>query len=360
MSSQNWGGKRIGWIDAMRGFSIILVVFGHVLLKMGFPTTSTTIGSILLTFRMPLFFFISGFFAYRAFDKWSLGLAKSVVKRKIQAQVICTIVFYALFQICHNKSILAFLSDGFSWFWFTVVLCQMFQVYLILAITETITKCNKIVNPALIILSIILFYIHVRGTNITLSVWKIFSWYFLTEYFQFFAMGIFARKYIFKFQKLLQSDYFRTIVIGSYIILLILAFGLNGWLNTFSSACLNLVHMVFVRYAGLMTVFIVFYSYNNYFDGNGKPVKWLKFVGRRTLDIYMLHVFLLPNLIFLKEYLNNSGGLLLQLAIGMSFTIINVAVCLILSNVIRTSKFFSKWLFGEKSQSVVQHLPILP
>lgn len=52
--------------DALRGFSMVLVVMGHVLLSMNLGGYDTLLSSALLTFRMPLFFFVSGFFAYRS------------------------------------------------------------------------------------------------------------------------------------------------------------------------------------------------------------------------------------------------------------------------------------------------------
>ena len=45
--------KRINWVDQLKGFSIILVVYGHNL-----PFIDIYIES----FRIPLFFFIAGFF----------------------------------------------------------------------------------------------------------------------------------------------------------------------------------------------------------------------------------------------------------------------------------------------------------
>jgi peptidoglycan/LPS O-acetylase OafA/YrhL len=106
--------------------------------------------------------------------------------------------------------------------------------------------------------------------------------------------------------------------------------------------------MIVVRYAGLLTVFIIFFSNEKYFSSEDRPCKWLRFIGRRTLDIYMLHVFLLPNLIYLNPYLTGKGMLLVQLVIALSAAIINIALCLCLSNMLRSSQFLSRWLFGEK------------
>lgn len=347
------GGNRIGYIDAMRGFSMILVVFGHILLMMGFPTDSTILGSILLTFRMPLFFFVSGFFAYRALDKWTLKFCKSVLKRKIQAQVVCTLFFYSLFQLCHDKSPLLFLDNGFSWFWFTIVLFQMFVIYMFLACAEHLTGKRKIVTISLICLSVLFFVIYVKSTNINFPLWRTLQWGYLVEYFQFFAFGILCRKYYHLLSKCLLSDTFRTASILVYIASLFAVYGFNRHLQEFNSGFYNIMNMLVVRYSGLLTIFIMFFSNEKYFSGNNRPCQWLRFVGRRTLDIYMLHVFLLPNLLLLKPYLTGNGMLLNQLAIGLLASVLNIAVCLFISNLLRSSDFLSRWLFGEKYRQKV-------
>lgn len=347
------GGNRIGYIDAMRGFSMILVVFGHVLLMMGFPTDSTILGTILLTFRMPLFFFVSGFFAYRAMERWSVQMAKSILKRKIQAQVICTIVFYSLFQFCHGKSPLLFLTQSFSWFWFTIVLFQMFLIYMVLAIAENILKRHAIVTVGLIVLSVAFFIIYVRFPNTKFQLWDALSWYYLVEYFQFFAIGILAKKYYGRFEAILQSDTFRTGTIICYVAALFAAYGFDHALENYNSAVCNIFKMLIVRYAGLFTVFVLFFNNQTYFSGDSKPCRWLKFVGTRTLDIYMLHVFVLPNLLFLNPLLSGSGMLLAQLTIGLAVAILNISVCLFLSTILRTSNTLSQWLFGEKSKAAL-------
>ena len=86
---------RLRYFDALRGFSMIFVVFSHVVLfSMGLTDVKdSTVNWVIMTFRMPLFFFVSGFFAYRVCTKWTASLVGDVIKRKIQAQVIGTIVF---------------------------------------------------------------------------------------------------------------------------------------------------------------------------------------------------------------------------------------------------------------------------
>ena len=90
--------NRMQWVDAMRGFSMLIVVFGHVLLSMGIGSYNSFLSSILLTFRMPLFFFVSGFFSFRAIEWWNKKRIGDILKRKLQAQILCTVLFLAVYQ----------------------------------------------------------------------------------------------------------------------------------------------------------------------------------------------------------------------------------------------------------------------
>ena len=125
---------RLRYFDALRGFSMIFVVFSHVVLfSMGLTDVKdSTVNWVIMTFRMPLFFFVSGFFAYRVCTKWTASLVGDVIKRKIQAQVIGTIVFCSLFLFCQGQGIFTWLHTGFQGYWFTITLFQMFLIFLAL------------------------------------------------------------------------------------------------------------------------------------------------------------------------------------------------------------------------------------
>ena len=71
---------RLEWLDALRGFTMILVVAYHVAL-IGFSEQHNLSSSMrfLVLFRMPLFFFVSGFLAYKAGLVWNMGTLKSLL-----------------------------------------------------------------------------------------------------------------------------------------------------------------------------------------------------------------------------------------------------------------------------------------
>ena len=87
--------ERMEWLDAMRGFTMILVVAYHVA-QMGFlqPVKQSSSMSFLMLFRMPLFFFVSGFLAYKASLTWKFETFLSLLGKKIRIQIIPTVVFF--------------------------------------------------------------------------------------------------------------------------------------------------------------------------------------------------------------------------------------------------------------------------
>lgn len=92
--------KRIEYIDALRGFTMILVVFSHVeMTSLGFETP-TFLNSMFMSFRMPLFFFISGFIR-----TWNNVVLELFVGVAVSLLVICVCLLIS--NILRTSSILA-------------------------------------------------------------------------------------------------------------------------------------------------------------------------------------------------------------------------------------------------------------
>ncbi|MFC6080598.1 acyltransferase family protein [Sphaerisporangium aureirubrum] len=103
MSSPVWPGgreavRREVWADAAKGACILLVVLWHVItkdyLRIGWrvevpvPGAWGTLGDLLLTLRMPLFFTISGMFAARALRRPWATVARTRVARFLYLYVL--------------------------------------------------------------------------------------------------------------------------------------------------------------------------------------------------------------------------------------------------------------------------------
>lgn len=127
--------KRLEYIDAMRGFTMILVVFAHII-NMGYGITDSdaenmaTFNNLFVRFRMPLFFFVSGFVLYKEERIWTLGEVKSFLSKKFMVQIVPTVIFISLFSFLHCMNFQAVITSSMkAGYWFTIALFLFFLVY---------------------------------------------------------------------------------------------------------------------------------------------------------------------------------------------------------------------------------------
>ena len=115
---------------------MILVVAYHVA-QVSFHETEKTSAALpfLVLMRMPLFFFVSGFLAYKADFSWTVPNALRLTWKKFKVQVIPTLVFMIIFVIFKMKGDFLdgltrlLVSPTKGGYWFTWVLLQMFIIY---------------------------------------------------------------------------------------------------------------------------------------------------------------------------------------------------------------------------------------
>lgn len=105
-----------------------------------------------------------------------------------------------------------------------------------------------------------------------------------------------------------------------------------------------------VRYCTLMIVVSLFYKNSGVLSSECRSVGILRFVGRRTLDIYFIHFFFLPGFTGISEWLTSGNMIVFQIIYAATLTVVITAVCLIISGILRSSPILASWLFGEKRQ----------
>lgn len=126
--------KRIEYLDAMRGFTMLLVVISHVsTFQLGrYGSDTFSFSSIFSEFRMPLFFFVSGFVLFKRDYIWNNNDIKIFFQKKIPVQIISPFIFFFICCVVFSMSAL----DGLfnyqkNGYWFTFTLFQYYLLYIL-------------------------------------------------------------------------------------------------------------------------------------------------------------------------------------------------------------------------------------
>ena len=346
-------GPRMQYVDALRGVSILLVVLHHVFGKMG-PVmalpSALALRETFASFLMPLFFFLSGYFAYRAADRWTAGKLRDVFSKKVCAQIIGTAVFATIFCLWFDIDIPAFFSNiGDGEYWFTVVLFQMFVLYILLMLlTRGLRRGDRIFTALTIVLATVMYAVNICLTvshnciqlcNFTDAC----GWGKLTFFFPYFAIGLLARGSGTRLFRLMTRRFFSFVNVAVFLLCLIFISDID---YTSKGKLLHLACGV----SGVLTLFMLFYGSRRYFDSGRALPRVMSFVGRRTLDIYFIHYLFLPDLAFIPIEVYGTNPALPLLVIGLGVSAAVTAAALAVSRVIRVSPTLSLLLFGSRQQ----------
>ena len=366
--------KRIGYIDAMRGFTMILVVYSHVCSYcLGDP--SMGFNDVLFLFRLPCFFFISGWLFYKADRQWNRLTVRQVVSRKFMVQIVPTFIFLLLLVTIHDgQSPMEFFSHlgaTKGGYWFTFALFEFFVLYILSALISRKRQNDVLRLCIAVVISFSAFCFDVNYHYLTThpspiihpSVITILGFLsFITwRYYLFFFLGTLARKHFGLFLRLTDN---RPLMIAAFVGFFIVACRLKGFFSSTIQHDSIITGYLMFAVGGVLGMIIVFTIFRRLSGTHYRLPKihhpskatnrndsaspfTLTFVGRRTLDIYLLHYFFLPR--FLLSYVQEFRSFnnpFLESAVALLLALLVTAVCLLVSYVIRLSPFLGHYLFG--------------
>lgn len=342
--------NRLPYIDALRGLAIIIVVFGHVETYGFFNFQGITpLENFFQAIQMPLFFFISGFVSYKALpvpDAKKLGslIGKKAVQLLIPALVVGLIYTYTK----SGTDITAFITDAAKkGYWFTISLFEMMLVYYLVSFVANKFSKDGLGALLAIALGCFLLKLPFKASPLLNEIGNCTSLHFTFSHFQFLAAGLIARKYADKFEASFDSQLVRTIAVILFFVFMGIQLYIfkNGNLPGFAGKVLETLIEAAVAYPTVYIMFLLFSkSYNPSFM-NGA----LEYVGKRTLDIYLLHYFFLPKLPMVGNFLNSHPNVVLEAAAGFAIAIAVVAAALLASRIINLSTFLGKYVLGSNN-----------
>lgn len=168
------------------------------------------------------------------------------------------------------------------------------------------------------------------------------------RYYLFFLFGVLVKRYYEKFDAIIEKRWFIAIVI-------VLFFVLQSFTHFITDQNRGIVWQIegsvikpTLGFLGIIIVFSCFKKYKEFFSKNTFIGRALQYTGQRTLDIYLLHFFVLPqNLQMIGDFFAIYNNPLLELVAGLILAILIIGFCLFVSNVIRRSDVLAKLLFGK-------------
>ena len=342
---------RYGYFDALRGLTMILVVLSHVFLFS--LDICPTINIFCCTFRMPLFFFVSGFFAYKVLGDWNRERIRDIITRKFKVQIVGALFFSIICSIVRYGRFPEFRPIFYAEneYWFTFILFRLFLIYMVIVMIARQKPNGNLFWKVIIGFSICCVIFNLWDPRLPRAINNIVGFIVPRTfyYFPYFALGLAARSLPRKFEKILANDSVKVglmlFIVGIWCVILLgflpqvpmtISFGYQAPLAYPLGVCTLLLIVQF------------FYANRFNIERNTAVNRSLKFIGRRTLDIYFLHYFFLPDLKIFSPYFQNYDSLSAQLTAGIAVSLIVVAFSLLVGQVIRMSPILAEWLLGVK------------
>ena len=340
--------NRIGYIDAIRGLAMILVVYFHIA-AYGFGSYELGYNDIIERFRMPTFFFISGWVFYKAGRTWDRQTITGMIRKKFMVQIIPTVVFMLLYLVRFNLLDVSSFGSDKKGYWYTFVLFEYFIIYILaeaLLNRQNSTIGEMRVLIVILILSVSAFYYAKYYTHyaVELGTWKDILGFFSfvkIRHIIFFWFGTFVRRHFDRFIQLTNNSYVTAtlIVLFTAIILWPMVLSING---------IEYIAYLVAGLSGTVICFTFFRIHAQNFSQETWYGRGLQLIGRRTLDIYLIHYFVLPyDLVQLDVWLQyHHNTLFAPMTLILALWVV---ICsLFISSLIRVSPLLAKYLFAVK------------
>ena len=340
--------NRNGSVDFFRGIAIVFVVLGHTLSNTVTDYQSSFLYNVIWTLQMPLFMLISGYVTrYSQKIASFFSLMKYIFKRTLTylfPWVVWTVLIRGI--IFHNIKFLNFywlVNNMDSGYWF---LTSLWTICVIVAISSFLSsliyKNDNIVVSTLLSL---LFVGLGAGCLLALGCYTGMSFLglkFSLYYLPFYYLGALFGKLEDRLDK--KEWYGRTKAICSVLALLLYAFLLNRFsFYEMEDNVLETLLRFVVSICGCCALLGLGSSILTPSVQSRISVKIITYLGRHTLEIYLVHYLVLAPVreMIIPEF-NSLKGVL---CVVINF-IITIIVSVIVSAMINSNKFAQKVFLG--------------
>lgn len=322
--------NRIMHIDQLKGFAIVLIVLGHIQ-YFTFESTHSLIGMLTDSVQIPIFLFISGYLTSH-----TPGSIKEKLISKAKRLLIPFIFTGMLWMLYSHFTLSEFMFQDFKkGYWFTYVLFLFFILFFF--INQFTYKIKNIVYDFIVWgsvcvgLGLVLKFQLISGaTSAFLSYPLIF------HYFPFFIGGVLMKKYPTFFSYIEEHNLFFTLSLILY-----------GICFAFLYQTEHSLYKIGVNIFGLYVCYALFKSFANKILFG----KALSYLGKKSLEIYLIHYFFLSSIATLWEgssFTMDNLNFVLRLLVSMLLALLVISCSIGISYIVGYSKLLGFLFLGKK------------
>lgn len=308
--------KRNVTYDYLRGFAMLSIVIGHLYYYAG-RSEGSWVFNVCDTMELPVFMYISGLLAHVSVDKYGF---RKLIMSKVVRLLFPLLSFYIIWGLWDSSYWLGFWTkEHKNGYWFMLVLFELMVTLSFVKQFSSRFKVKTIYVNAVIYAVFTVFYYTLSSDGL---VNRLFCVKLYWHFYPFFMMGY----YSYKLNNILVPKY-APIYFLAYVSILIF-FRTSLWIVVVNMAA-NLFSLLF-----LLSVFSTSF----------KPLKNIfATVGINSLQVYMLHFFLLfPLLKILPVVENRWLEFPYYLAIASAIIFVTITVAKLLMK----NSWLAMFLFG--------------
>lgn len=325
-------------IDSIKGFAILLVVWGHsiqFIKKDGLSFFENGMFIIIYSFHMPLFMMISGYLFY--YSLYRLSTHTIITKRFLQL-IIPSIAWFILESLIIGRNInFSNIKYGAVFpFWFLSAL---------FAISVTYAICHMLNNKFAGVIFTAIFVISLMCGD----EWNMDRIKFMAPYF---LIGVLSHNF---HEIISQKKHYIGITSVCLWIVTLIFWNREFYIYITKMSYHNTdawgqTYIILYRFiAGFAGCFSVVYLYGFFNKKNNLFFKMTAFLGLYTLPIYIISTLILSRIashLTINELCTNP--FVYNLIISPAFSFFIIGICLLITRILKMSKIASVILLGGK------------
>ena len=339
-------GKRIEYIDAIRGFAIILVVMAHAI-AWNYPDwhkiclfnqtqpvnimAGGVVWQVIYSFHMALFFMVSGYLS------GNITINAQNIYTRIKGKTIRLLLPYL------TTGFFIYLVRGNWGYWFLLSLFEMSVLWIIMAMTLSLINPNKAFWKDILFILCIYGLLRFLLLILPLSFRDINFGAFIKYYLPF-CFGVITKRHMI-IEDIIRKPICFTICLISFILLFI-----TRYLTDYP-----LIYKVVEKadfFCSILAILACTVVFHIFMKGIlKKKEQFFAYIGKVSLPIYILHIVFVMQFSSVGLYIlqqNVVTSITFQIVYSILLTIVAITCSIMLYKFLCYSKIIRLFFFGEK------------